>query len=164
MKIHYSARENRNFDTHSFYAVAVPFGTVSFDEVCQEACEDLSIEVSIMKAAVTEYMRAVQANLKRGFRVQVGESFLTVYPKLVMSVKDTEDDEGNQVVATADMVTANRGKSRLGASVATKFSQEFAKNVSWQKVDTKTGALVSDDDDDIVDGGDEGPGGEQIGG
>ena len=154
----YTARENRNFDTHSFYAVPVPFGTVSFDEVCEEACKDLSIEVSIMKAAVTEYMRAVQANLKRGFRVQVGESFLTVYPRLDVSVKDTEDEEGNQIVATADMVTANKGTSRLGATVATKFSQEFAKNVSWQKVDAKTGAVIAEDEN-IVDGDDEEQGG-----
>lgn len=155
LKLRYAAKENRSFDTHSFYAVPVPFGTVSFDEVCKEACQDLSIEVSIMKAAVTEYMRAVQANLKRGFRVQVGESFITVYPRLDVSVKDKEDEEGNQIVATADMVTANKGKSRLGATVATKFSQEFAKNVSWQKVDTKTGAVI-EDEENIVDG-DDGP-------
>ena len=43
------------------------------------------------------------------------------------------------------------GKSRLGATVAVKFSKEFAQSVSWQKVDEKTGAEVADDED-IVDG------------
>ena len=65
-----------------------------------------------------------------------------VYPNLNASVKDVKDNEGNVTVATAKMLTANKGKSRLGASVSIKFkqsgiadrSQEFANNVSWQKI------------------------------
>ncbi len=49
------------------------------------------------------------------------------------------------------MLTANKGRSRLGASVAVKFSQEFATQVSWQKVDERTGAEIPDED--IIDGG-----------
>ena len=52
--------------------------------------------------------------------------------------------------AKAKMLTANKGKSRLGASVSIKFSQEFANNVSWQKIDERTGAPV--EDEDIIDG------------
>ena len=155
IKVKYYAKENVNFDTHSFYAVPVPNGTMSFGEVCEEACRNTGIEESMMKAAVTEYMNTVQLNLKKGFRVQVGESFVTLYPMLDVSVKDTVDDKGQPVVATAKMVTANKGKSRLGASVAVKFSQEFAQNVSWQKIDERTGAEVADDEN-IVDGDGEG--------
>ena len=154
-KVKYYAKENNNFDSHSFYAVPVPNGTLTFDEVCREACLNTTIEVSLMKAAVSEYMRAVQTNVLKGFRVPVGEQFLTVYPSLSVSVRDTEDEKGNQVVATAKMVTANKGKSRLGATVATAFSQEFAQNVSWQKIDERTGAEVADDEN-IVDGDGEG--------
>ena len=45
--------------------------------------------------------------------------------------------------------------SRLGASVAVKFSQEFATQVSWQKVDERTGAEIPDED--IIDGGGDEP-------
>ena len=159
IKVKYFVKENFNFDTHSFYAVPVPNGTMSFDEVCEEACRNTSIEKSLMKAAVAEYMATVQLNLKKGFRVQVGESFVTLYPTLDISVKDTVDEKGQPVVATAKMVTANKGKSRLGATVAVKFSREFAQNVSWQKIDERTGAEVTDDGDDIVDGGDDDSGG-----
>ena len=110
-----------------------------------------------MKAAVAEYMKTVQANVLKGFRVPVGEQFITVYPNLNVSVKDTKDKEGNVTVATAKMLTANKGKSRLGASVSIKFSQEFASQVSWQKIDERTGAAV--EDEDITDGGDDTPGG-----
>ena len=49
------------------------------------------------------------------------------------------------------MVNASNAKSRLGATVHAKFSQLFAQNVSWQKVDEKTGAV--EEDEDITDGG-----------
>ena len=151
-KVKYYAKENTKVGTHSFYAVPVPNGTLTFDEVCEEACRNTSIEPSIMKAAVAEYMKTVQSNVLKGFRVPVGDKFLTVYPNLNASVKDTKDSKTGEVtVATAKMLTANKGKSRLGASVAIKFSQEFASNVSWQKVDERTGAEIPDED--IIDGG-----------
>ena len=121
-----------------------------------------------MKAAVAEYMKTVQANVLKDFRVPVGEQFITVYPNLNASVKDTEDKQGNKTVATAKMLTANKGRSRLGASVSIKFfdfkqsgiaerSQEFASQVSWQKVDERTGAEIPEED--ITDGADDNTGG-----
>ena len=154
-KVKYYAKENNNFDSHSFYAVPVPNGTLTFDEVCEEACLNTTIEKTLMKAAVAEYMRAVKANVLKGFRVPVGEQFLTVYPSLSVSVRDSEDEKGNQIVATAKMVTANKGKSRLGATIATAFSQEFARNVSWQKIDERMGAEVVDGDENVVEDGDD---------
>ena len=68
-----------------------------------------------------------------------------------------KDKEGKVTVATAKMLTANKGKSRLGASVSIKFSQEFASNVSWQKSDERTGAEIPDED--IIDGGGDSPAG-----
>ena len=61
------------------------------------------------------------------------------------------------------MVTANKCKSRLSASVAIKFSQEFAQNVSWQKIDERTGAVV-EDEEDITDGAQDNTGGGDSGG
>ena len=112
-KVKYYAKENTKVGTHSFYAVPVPNGTLTFNEVCEEACRNTSIEPSIMKAAVAEYMKTVQANVLKGFRVPVGEQFITVYPNLNASVKATEDKQGNKTVATAKMLTANKGRSHL---------------------------------------------------
>ena len=151
-KVKYYAKENTKLGTHSFYAVPVPNGTLTFQEVCEEACRNTSIEPSIMKAAVEEYMKVVQANVLKGFRVPVGDKFLTVYPNLNASVKDTKNADGTvKEAATAKMLTANKGKSRLGASVSVKFSHEFSSQVSWQKIDERTGAAI--EDEDITDGG-----------
>lgn len=162
-KVKYFAKENKKVGTHSFYAVPQPNGTLTFDELCEEACENTTIEASILRAAVTEYMKVVKRNVLKGFRVPLGDQFITVYPNLQLSVKDTKDEHGNLVVATAKMLNAANGKSRLGATVSPKFSQEFASSVSWQKVD-KNGAPVDDEEDDITDGSDTPGGGGSDGG
>lgn len=152
-KVKYTAKENKKVGTHSFYAVPVYAGTLTTDEILAEALDGKSIEPSVAKAAITEYMKAVQRNVMKGFRCQLGDQFLTVYPNLQLSVKDTEDKEtGETIVATADMLNAANGKSRLGCTVATKFSQTFAANVQWQKV--SSASETEEQGDDITDGGD----------
>ena len=143
-KVKYYARENKSLGTHSYYAVPVPNGTLTFDELCEEACRNTSIEPSLMRAAVTEYIRAVQTNVLKGFRVPIGEQFVTVYPYLNASVKDTWDEEGNKVVATPERLNANLGKSTLGSSIAPRFCRQFAASVSWQRVDEKTGKAMEE--------------------
>lgn len=145
-KVKYCARENKTLGTHSYYAVPVPNGTLTFDELCEEACRHTSIEPSLMRAAVTEYIRAVQTNVLKGFRVPIGEQFVTVYPYLNASVKDTWDDEGNLVVATPERLNANLGKSTLGSSVDPRFCRRFANDVSWQRVSERTGRAMEDEE------------------
>ena len=155
-KIKYFAKENQNVGTHSFYGKPIFAGTLNFDEMCEEACRNTSIEVSFMKAAVTEYMKAVKANTLKGFRCPLGDQFLTVYPNLQVSVKDKQAN-GQTVVATAAMVKAQNAKSRLGCTVHPKFSAQFANEVSWQKVDAQGNDV--DEDDDITQGNDNVDGG-----
>ena len=72
---------------------------------------------------------------------------------LQLSVKDTEDPETHApIVATAEMLNAANGKSRLGCTVAAKFSRQFADEVSWQKVDPQAAAAASGEED-ITEGG-----------
>ena len=65
-------------------------------------------------------------------------------------------------MATAEMLNAANGKSRLGCTVAAKFSRQFSDEVSWQKVDPQAAAAASGEED-ITEGG-AGQGGNQGGG
>ena len=56
-------------------------------------------------------------------------------------------------MATAEMLNAANGKSRLGCTVAAKFSRQFYDEVSWQKVDPQAAAAASGEED-ITEGGD----------
>ena len=162
-KVKYTIKENTKVGTHSFYAVPVTNGTLDFMEVCEEACENTSIEPSIMRAAVTEYMKAVKRNVLKGFRCALGDQFIYVYPNLEASLKDKKDAQGNITeVAKIEDFTLAGAKSRLGATVSKKYSAQFAAEVSWQRVDA-SGAAV--EDEDITDGEDTpGGGGDTPGG
>ena len=166
-KVKYTIKENTKVGTHSFYAMPVPNGTLDFMEVCEEACENTSIEPSLMRAAVTEYMKAVKRNVLKGFRCALGEQFIFVYPKLEASLKDKKDAQGNVIeVAKIEDFTLAGAKSRLGAMVSPKYSQQFATEVSWQRVDANGSPM--EDEEDITEpttpsgggGGDNGGGGE----
>jgi len=50
-------------------------------------------------------------------------------------------------VATAEMLNAANGRSRLGCTVAAKFSRQFSDEVSWQKVDPQAVAAASGEED-----------------
>lgn len=143
-KIKYKACENKKTGTHSFFGQPIWSGTLTMKELCKEAFDGKAIEESTAKAAIEEFMKAVQRNLLKGFRCQIGEDFLTVYPNLQLSVKDKVVD-GQTVVATADMLKANNAVSRLGCTVHAKYSKEFANGVQWQKVDGN-GTPVEEDD------------------
>ena len=60
------------------------------------------------------------------------------------------------------MLNAANGRSRLGCTVAAKFSRQFSDEVSWQKVDPQAAAAASGEED-ITEGG-AGQGGNQGGG
>ena len=162
-KIKYTTRENKKTGTHSFYAAPVFNGTLSTQEICEEAFDGKSIEPSVAKAAIEEFMKAVKRNALKGFRCKLGEDFLTVFPNISCSVKDHEDNDGNLVVATADMVKATNAKSHLGCTVSTKFSKLFAQEVNWQKVDA-SGAEIEEEEEDITQGNDNVEGNDNNGG
>ena len=153
-KIRYSAKENKRVGTHSYYAQAIPTGKLSFRELCEEACEDNTYSIEEMTGCVSRFMKTIQREALRGWRCQLGEDFLTIFPQIDASVKDYTDPEtGQLVVATAEMLTANNAHSRLGCSVHKKFSAKFATEVQWQKVDAN-GNEISDDEEDITQGND----------
>ncbi len=147
VKIDYYVRENSKLGTHSFYPVPIPNGTYGFEQICEQAAKNTTLEAHTIAAAVKEYMKVVQEKLLDGFRAEVGQKFLTVGPNLKGSIKDYEDPTTHEtVVATAKMLTANKCKSRVSAVVNAAFSDEFERSVSWRKTD-KSGVPVTDEED-----------------
>lgn len=123
-------------------------GTLSYDELVEETHSKTTYEKTVVRAVIDEYMAAVKRNTLKGFRCPLGENFLVVYPNISASVKDELNQDGSvKTVATADMLSARGAKSRLGCTVAIKFSRQFAEEVSWQKVDPITGIAATEEED-----------------
>lgn len=147
-KVKFKVLENKKVGTHSFYAVPVVNGTLSFADLCEEACDGKSVEPSIMKACVSEYMKVAARNMLKGFRVPLGEEFLYLYPNLRASVKDVTGTDGAVTrAATSEDIDPRKGVSRVGCTVSRSFSKRFAAEVSWTQVDARTGEAVNPDED-----------------
>lgn len=161
VKIKYYPRENTKMTPHSFFAQPIPNGTYGFEQICEEASENTTIEAGTIRQAVELYMKVVQKKLLDGFRAEVGKQFLTLGPGLTAKVKDyTDKKTGELVVVTAADLTAVGAKSRVTATVNPDFSYEFAKRVKWVKSDKSGNVIETNEDDATLDGDDDtNPGG-----
>jgi transglutaminase/protease-like cytokinesis protein 3 len=156
VKIKYYARENTKMKPHSFYGQSIPNGTYGFEQVCQQASKNTSIEAHTVRASVEEYMKVCMEKLLDGFRVEVGNQFLTLTPAITAKVKDEVDDQGNvKKAVTADDLTAIGARGRIGCVVNTEFTHEFNRSVKWQKTDKQGNPLEADEDDTTLDPEDE---------
>ena len=168
-KCKYTIREQQK-PKHSVYAAFVSTGTLSFEDAIKFACKGTDIEESAMRRDITEFMKTVQDFALMGYRVSLGDQFLTVYPVISCSATDKVNKQTGEVekVATAADLNIRQATSRLGCSVSTKFSKRFDTEVSWVKSD-KDGNVVEEEDitepvtpsgddssDDSSDGGNQG--------
>lgn len=147
--IQYGVNEGTVNGKHYVAARVKYAGKLSFDALCEEACDGNVIKPSEMKNAVALYLDALKRNVKKGFRCELGDQFLSIYPKISCT---SVDDENTKYVAKKEDVKASRKdcKKSIGATVNVLFSQDFAQNVNWQKVDGN-GTPVDDGDEDITD-------------
>ena len=128
-------------------------------------------EVQTALAAVAEIILEETAENNR---VQIensdGTSLVSIYPSCSGSISDKEvqanpDKFGGATVATEDMLTADRIKWALGASIGRKFSSQFALNKQAMKVDYSATQETADPEPETPSGGgDTGGGGNNGGG
>ena len=57
-KVKYYAKENSSIGTHSFYAVPIPNGTLTFDELLDEAMDGKSVEPSIRLRRLSKKLKS----------------------------------------------------------------------------------------------------------
>jgi len=150
--IKYQVKENKTLGTHSFYAQAISFSTLDFNDLAEEVVEGLGITPELVSTILTRYMRVAKRNVLRGHRVKFGD-LLTIYPQISCSVKDELNADGTvKTPATVDMLTISQAKGSIGATIAQSVQQSFARSVSWKR--------VTDPDDDTTTTTDPTPSGE----
>ena len=150
VKIEYFAKENTKVGTHSFYPQPKSKGTFGFERMCKKAARNTTVEEDTVRQAVREYMKCAQEALLEGYRVEIGEQFVTLWPNLRGSVKDELNQDGTvKKTVTAKDLTALKCKSRVGATVSAVFSDEFERQVKWVKTD-KAGNVIDEEDDTLT--------------
>lgn len=152
VKIKYYARENTQLKPHSYFAQPIPNGLYGFEKLCEQASKNTSIEAHTIRAAVEEYMKVAMEKLLDGFRVELGQNFVTLGPGLTAKVKDELNEDGTvKKACTAADLKATGARSRVTAVVNSDFNYEFNRSVHWQKSDRSGNPLETDEEDATLD-------------
>ena len=129
---------------HSFFAEAVVDNIITNKELAnkiQARTGTRAYEALTVLAAAAEIILEETAENNR-IQIETGDggALVSIYPLCTGSVSDKDvvadpDKYGGATVATAEMLTADKIKWALGASVGRKFSSQFALNKQAQKVE-----------------------------
>jgi hypothetical protein len=146
--VKYQVKENKTLGTHSFYAQAVSYSTLDFQDLAEEVVEGLGITPELVNTILTRYMRVAKRNVLRGHRVKFGD-LLTIYPQISCSVKDELNQDGTvKTPVTIDMFNVSQAKGSIGATITQAVQQSFASSVSWKRVGDTDGEETTDPTDD----------------
>lgn len=144
LKAQWTSQEMKNVGVHGFYGRPVYRGTFDFETFVTEKLQNTTYNPNEVIGAFKVLQKSIIQELSKGYRIDIGENFITLMPNLVLSVKDYEDKEGKTVVATSDMLKTSNIVSRIACSINNKYKKLFEAEVSWERV-SKGGDIIEDD-------------------
>ena len=159
---------------HSFFAEAVVDNIITNKELGRKVEARTGLRAYEVQTALAAVAEIILEETAENNRVQIenadGTSLVSIYPSCSGSISDKEvqanpDKYDGATVATEDMLTADRIKWALGASIGRKFSSQFALNKQAMKVDYSATQETADPEPETPSGGgDTGGGGNNPGG
>ena len=171
-KVKYRIREFRPTQNqtggHSFFAEAVVDNIITNKELGKKVEARTGLRAYEVQTALAAVAEIILEETAENNRVQIenadGTSLVSIYPSCSGSISDKEVQAnpakyGGAQVATEDMLTADRIKWALGASIGRKFSNQFALNKQAMKVDYSATQETADPEPETPSGGGDNNGG-----
>ena len=153
---------------HSFFAEAVVDNIITNKELGRKVEARTGLRAYEVQTALAAVAEIILEETAENNRVQIenadGTSLVSIYPSCSGSISDKEvqanpDKYDGATVATEDMLTADRIKWALGASIGRKFSNQFALNKQAMKVDYSATQETADPEPETPSGGGDNNGG-----
>ena len=147
---------------HSFFAEAVVDNIITNKELGKKVEARTGLRAYEVQTALAAVAEIILEETAENNRVQIenadGTSLVSIYPSCSGSISDKDvqanpDKYNGATVATEDMLTADRIKWALGASIGRKFSNQFALNKQAQKVDYSATQETADPEPETPSGG-----------
>lgn len=141
--------------SHSFYAEAVVSTDITAVELAKKIAARTGMRSYEASAAIYAMADIIAEETLEGSRINIGNEdgtvLVSIYPKVSGSISDAEvlanpQKFNNAKKATEDMLTADRLKWTLGATIGKKYSQQFSLNKQAQKVKYNAADVVADED------------------
>lgn len=153
---------------HSFFAEAVVDNIITNKELGKKVEARTGLRAYEVQTALAAVAEIILEETAENNRVQIenadGTSLVSIYPSCSGSISDKDvqanpDKYNGATVATEDMLTADRIKWALGASIGRKFSNQFALNKQAMKVDYSATQETADPEPETPSGGGDNNGG-----
>lgn len=133
-KVPYLLYRNEKAGTPSVYCRVQHHQTLTFDDLCRSAAKGMGLHPDMMKAYVQAALDEAYRQVKRGFRVELGDRFLSLYAQVRHAVPAEVDPETGAVQwpDTEDIVpTGDDG--RLECEVHKRANMIFRNEVHWER-------------------------------
>jgi hypothetical protein len=153
---------------HSFFAEAVVDNIITNKELGKKVEARTGLRAYEVQTALAAVAEIILEETAENNRVQIensdGTSLVSIYPSCSGSISDKDvqanpDKYNGATVPTEDMLTADRIKWALGASIGRKFSNQFALNKQAMKVDYSATQETADPEPETPSGGGDNNGG-----
>ena len=143
------ASEIRFDGRHGWFAAFQSRGTVDWRTTVQDALEKTTYDPQEFISAFAIVLKQVQKEMARGYRVDIGEDFMTIWPNSKARVLDSIDPStGQTIVATPDDLKKVEIETKGGCTFYKSFIQTLSAMIKWKKV---TGTSVDNQETEIED-------------
>lgn len=130
--------------THSFYAEAVVDNEINNQELSKKIAARTGVKsyeaAMVLAAAADIIAEETLENNRVSINNEDGTRLVSIYPRVSGRISDRDvvadaEKYGGKTVAEAGMLTADRLRWTLGATVGIRYSRQFDLNKTVQKVD-----------------------------
>ena len=124
-------------------------GTIGFRSTVVKALKGSGYSADEYIGATRLVQNQILEQASEGYRTDIGDNFITVWPNPIQAVRDSIDPSTGAVKPAdpADL-KSRTADTKLGVTVAPAFLRQLKPKMNWQKVNAK-GEEVDDQDDTV---------------
>ena len=126
-------------------------GIIGFTELLEDAFRGTDFDVDDYIKQTRVVQKEIKTKLSKGFRVDFGDNFISLWPNPVGVVRDRIDPSTGQTVpANPDDLRSDDIKTKVSITVAKKFTKDLSKMMEWRKASGTIKDDTEDDEDDAT--------------
>lgn len=133
---------------HGFRTRFLSRGSKGFYETVESAFKGTNHDVDNFITEMRLVQKQALEDMSQGFRVDIGDNFVTIYPNAVGTIRDSIDPStGHTIVADPNKLTSDDIDTRVGCTVAKRFHKKLRSLIEWKKTVNKNPDLPDEEDD-----------------
>lgn len=142
----------REFMAGTFKGYCMRFhsrGTIGFRNTVEKALKGSGYSSDEYIGATRLVQNQILEQASEGYRTDVGDNFITVWPNPIQAVRDSIDPSTGAVKsADPTKLKSRTADTKLGVTVAANFLRQLKAKMNWQKINDK-GEEVDEQDDTV---------------